>query len=68
MLGELAAQPLQGPRQTVEVAAAHLFGQSRRDAFAGVVGNDPLSIDVEPAQLAVALVNRYHAVKKSGLL
>jgi uncharacterized protein (DUF58 family) len=68
VLGELAAQPLREPRHAVEVAGAHLFQQSRRDAFAGVVGNDPLSIDVEPAQLAVALVNRYHAVKKSGLL
>jgi uncharacterized protein (DUF58 family) len=68
VLGELAAQPLRQPQQVVEVAAAHLFQQSRRDAFAGVVGNDPLSIDVEPAQLAVALVNRYHAVKKAGLL
>ena len=28
----------------------------------------PLSVDVEPAQLAVSLVNRYHAVKRSGLL
>ena len=68
VLGELAAQPLNQPQHAVEVAGAHLFQQSRRDAFAGVVGNDPLSIDVEPAQLAVALVNRYHAVKKSGLL
>lgn len=68
VLGELAAQPLQQPQHSVVVAGAHLFQQSRRDAFAGVVGNDPLSIDVEPAQLAVALVNRYHAVKKSGLL
>jgi uncharacterized protein (DUF58 family) len=68
VLGEIAAQPLREARHAVEVAGAHLFQQSRRDAFAGVVGNDPLSIDVEPAQLAVALVNRYHAVKKSGLL
>jgi hypothetical protein len=47
---------------------AHLFAQARRDAFARVVGQDPLSIDVEPAQLAVSLVNRYHAVKRAGLL
>jgi uncharacterized protein (DUF58 family) len=68
VLRELAAQPLDEPRHTVEVAAAHLFEQSRRDAFAAVVGQDPLSIDVEPAQLAVALVNRYHAVKRAGML
>jgi len=68
VLGDIAAQPLTTPERVVEVAAAHLFDQSRRDAFARVVGNDALSIDVEPAQLAVALVNRYHAVKRAGLL
>ncbi|MDR2153783.1 MAG: DUF58 domain-containing protein [Burkholderiaceae bacterium] len=68
VLGHLAAQPLDTPRRGVEVAAAHLFEQSRRDAFARVTGGDALSIDVEPAQLATALVNRYHAVKRAGLL
>jgi uncharacterized protein (DUF58 family) len=68
VLGQIAEQPLDPPRRGVEVAAAHLFAQSRRDAFARVVGNDALSIDVEPAQLAAALVNRYHAVKRAGLL
>ncbi|WP_218511831.1 DUF58 domain-containing protein [Variovorax sp. dw_308] len=68
VLGRIAAQPIVRARDAVDVAAAHLFDQSRRDAFARVVGNDPLSIDVEPAQLAVALVNRYHAVKRAGLL
>lgn len=68
VLGEIAAQALATPESAAEVAAAHLFDQSRRDAFARVVGNDALSIDVEPAQLAVALVNRYHAVKRAGLL
>lgn len=68
VLGHIAAQPLVHARDAVDVAAAHLFEQSRRDAFARVVGNDPLSVDVEPADLAVALVNRYHAVKRAGLL
>jgi len=68
VLGRIASQPLAQPRDAVDVAAAHLFDQSRRDAFARVVGNDPLSVDVEPADLAVALVNRYHAVKRAGLL
>lgn len=67
-LGALAAQALGRPADAVDVAAAHLFEQARRDAFARVVGHDPLSIDVEPAQLAVALVNRYHAVKRARLL
>lgn len=68
VLQTLAAQPLDAGVRAVEVAAAHLFEQSRRDAFARVVGNDPLSVDVEPAQLAVTLVNRYHAVKRAGML
>ena len=68
VLGHIASQPLVHARDAVDVAAAHLFEQSRRDAFARVVGNDPLSVDVEPADLAVALVNRYHAVKRAGLL
>jgi uncharacterized protein (DUF58 family) len=68
VIGNLAAQPLDAPQSGIDVAAAHLFEQSRRDAFARVVGHDALSIDVEPAQLATALVNRYHAVKRAGLL
>ena len=67
-LRRLAAQPLDRPEHAVEVASAHLFDQSRRDAFSRVVGKDPLSIDVEPAQLAVELINRYRAVKKAGML
>ncbi|MGH6648791.1 DUF58 domain-containing protein [Aquabacterium sp.] len=68
VLREVAEQPIGTPAQATEVAGAHLFEQARRDAFRRVVGNDALSVDVEPGQLAVALVNRYHAVKRSGLL
>jgi uncharacterized protein (DUF58 family) len=68
VIGSLAARALNAPRRGIEVAAAHLFEQTRRDAFARVVNHDALSIDVEPAQLATALVNRYHAVKRAGLL
>ncbi|AEG94330.1 conserved hypothetical protein [Ramlibacter tataouinensis TTB310] len=68
VLGEVAAQPLARPEHAAEAATAHLFAQARRDAFARVVGSDPLSLDVEPAQLPAALVNRYHAVKRAKLL
>jgi uncharacterized protein (DUF58 family) len=68
VLRELAEQPLALPRHAAEVATAHWFEQARTDAFRRVVGPDALSVDVEPAQLAVALVNRYHAVKRAGLL
>ena len=68
VLSRLARQAMAVPEDAVVVAAAHLFMQSRRDAFARVMSNDRLSVDVEPSQLASALVNRYRAVKKSGLL
>jgi uncharacterized protein (DUF58 family) len=65
---ELAEQPLKQPMDAIVTAGAHLFEQSRRDAFRRMVGSDPLAIDVEPSQLAVALVNHYHAVKRARLL
>lgn len=75
VLRELAEQPLVAaprgdgrPAPAVEIAGAHLFEQARREAFARASNHDPLAIDVEPQQLAVALVNRYHAVKRSGRL
>jgi uncharacterized protein (DUF58 family) len=68
VLREVAEQPITQASQAIDVAGAHVFEQARRDAFQKVVGHDALSVDVEPHQLAVALVNRYHAVKRSGLL
>ena len=68
VLRELAEQTLATGQQAVEVAGAHLFAQARRDAFQRLAGRDGLLIDVEPAQLAAELVNRYRAVKRSGLL
>lgn len=68
VLRDIGEQPITRPEQAAEVATAHWFEQSRRDAFVRTVGHDALSVDVEPSQLAAALVNRYHAVKRSGLL
>lgn len=68
VLRELGEQPITQDRHAIEVAGAHLFDQARSDAFRRVVGHDALSVDVEPDALAVALVNRYHAVKRAGLL
>jgi uncharacterized protein (DUF58 family) len=68
VLRELAEQPLAGDAKAVEIAGAHLFAQSRRDAFARLATRDGLLIDVEPAQLPAELVNRYRAVKRAGLL
>jgi uncharacterized protein (DUF58 family) len=67
-IGELMDQPLTGPDAVATTATAHLFEQSRRDAFNRLAQRDALQIDVEPQQLAAALVNRYHAVKRARLL
>ena len=67
-LRELADQPLAGDTKAVEIAGAHLFAQSRRDAFTRLAARDGLLVDVEPAQLPAQLVNRYRAVKRAGLL
>jgi len=68
VLREMTEQPSTGGPQAIEVAGAHLFAQARRDAFQRLAGRDGLLIDVEPAQLAAELVNRYRAVKRAGLL
>lgn len=68
VLRELAEQPLSDGEKVVEVAGARLFAQARGDAFRKLAGRDGLLVDVEPSQLAAALVNRYLAVKRAGLL
>lgn len=67
-LARLAAGPLDSPEAVATVASAHLLAQARHDAFARIVNHDKLSVDVEPQALAAALVNRYHQVKRAGLL
>jgi uncharacterized protein (DUF58 family) len=68
VVAEIAGQPLDEPRAVAEVASAHWFERSRSAAFRRLAGRDQLLVDVEPARLAAALVNRYHAVKRARLL
>jgi uncharacterized protein (DUF58 family) len=65
---ELAEQPLDHADQAIEVAGAHLFEQARSETLNRLVAREALLIDAEPARLPVELVNRYHAVKRAGLL
>ena len=67
-LGRITTQPIDRAEDAVAVASAHLMSQARHDAFLRVVDHDRLSIDVEPRALAATLVNRYHEVKRAGLL
>jgi uncharacterized protein (DUF58 family) len=68
IVGELISQPLAGSEAVLDVASAHLYEQSRRDAFNKLAILGPLTIDAEPDQLGVQLVNRYHAVKRAGMI
>ena len=68
VVGELMRQPLTGGDAAIDVAAAHLYEQSRRDAFNRLATRDALMADAEPERLGVELVNRYHAVKRAGLI
>jgi hypothetical protein len=52
----------------LEVASAHQYEQARRDAFRRLSARDTLMVDAEPEWLGIELVNRYHAVKRAGLL
>jgi uncharacterized protein (DUF58 family) len=65
---ELASQPLISTGSAVEIASAHLFEQSRRDAFNRLAAHDALMVDAEPERLGVELVNRYQAAKGAGLI
>lgn len=68
VVGELMRQPLTGGDAAIDVAGAHLYEQSRRDAFNRLATRDALMADAEPERLGVELVNRYHAVKRAGLI
>jgi uncharacterized protein (DUF58 family) len=68
VLRELMEQPLTHESVAIEVAGAHLFTQSRHDAFTRLSVRDGLLVDVEPGLLPAQLVNRYRALKRAGLL
>jgi len=65
---ELIAQSLGSAAAALEVASAHLYEQARRDAFNRIAARDALMVDAEPELLGIELVNRYHAVKRAGLI
>jgi uncharacterized protein (DUF58 family) len=68
IVGELISQPLLSGESVLDIASAHLYEQSRRDAFNRLATRGSLMIDAEPDQLGVQLVNRYQAVKRAGLI
>jgi uncharacterized protein (DUF58 family) len=68
IVGELIAQPLATTEAALDVGSAHLYEQARRDAFNRLAARDALMVDAEPPQLGIELVNRYHAVKRAGMI
>lgn len=68
IVGELMNQPLSSGDAAIDVASAHLYEQSRRDAFNRLATGEALMVDAEPERLGVELVNQYHAVKRAGLI
>jgi uncharacterized protein (DUF58 family) len=68
IVAELTRQPLTTTDSAFDVSSAHLYEQSRRDAFNRIAARDSLMVDAEPQRLGIELVNRYHAVKRAGLI
>jgi uncharacterized protein (DUF58 family) len=68
IVGELIAQPLVSGDAAMDVASAHLYEQSRRDAFNRLAARNALMVDAEPERLGIELVNRYHAMKRAGMI
>jgi uncharacterized protein (DUF58 family) len=65
---EMVSQPIAKGDAAIEIASAHLYEQSRRDAFNRLAARDALMVDAVPERLGLELVNRYHAVKRAGLI
>jgi uncharacterized protein (DUF58 family) len=68
VVNELIGRPLGTNEAALDIASAHLYEQARRDAFNRIAARDSLMVDAEPQSLGIELVNRYHAVKRAGMI
>ncbi len=68
IVNEMISQSLATEDAPLDVGSAHLYEQSRRDAFNRLAARDALMVDAEPQRLGIELVNRYHSVKRAGML
>jgi uncharacterized protein (DUF58 family) len=68
IVGEMASQPLVSGDAAIEIAGAHLYEQSTRDAFTRLAARDALMVSTEPERLGIELVNRYHSLKRAGTI
>ena len=67
-LNQVAAQPVQNFNDALRLAATDIYLEQRRLAHQALKHYGVMMLDVEPAQLPVALVNRYLDIKRSGRL
>lgn len=69
---ELASQPIEQPSADIdpplEIASAHLYEQSRRDALNRMTAHHSLVVDAEPERLGIELTNRYQGLKRAGAI
>jgi hypothetical protein len=68
IVDELINRDIDRFEAAIEVASAHAYEQARRDAFIEISMRDALMVDADPDKLGIELVNRYHAVKKAGMI
>jgi len=67
-LDETLARPVTGQDSALTYAAAVDYREARNRAFRRVQMGGAQTLDVTPASLPVALVNRYLEIKRAGLL
>jgi uncharacterized protein (DUF58 family) len=68
IINDVLAQPVNGFDAALRSSATHLYLNERRRAHEAIKAYGVLSVDVEPEQLPVSLVNRYLEIKRSGRL
>ncbi len=67
-LNQVAAQPVENFNDALRLTATDIYLEQRRLAHQALKHYGVVMLDVEPAQLPVALVNRYLDIKRSGSL
>ncbi|MES2000485.1 MAG: DUF58 domain-containing protein [Pseudomonadota bacterium] len=68
IINDVLMEPIRHFDAALRNSATHLYLNERRKAHEAIKAYGVLSVDVEPAQLPVSLVNRYLDIKRSGRL
>ena len=68
VIDQMLTRPMETVDDSMAVASAHLYRQARQDSFNRLAARDALMVDALPERLGIELVNRYHAVKRAGLM